>query len=301
MRAGGRGRWLATWLLLGASLAGALLYVGMRVVAPSDGGRIAFYDDAWSAAGIAIAPIDPPQPDLEDGDRVESIAGRSMDAWARLVLDPAVARPTGDPVPYIVARDGVQAPIDVVWAPPPIGATLAAGWSVILFSIAIAGVAALVFWRRPDVPAATALVIVASGVAGSSVPWYLGTTTSDVALGGPFLFHALLTAVLYMVTWPAAVHLGLVFPSRRSRGDAPAALVAGGLRGRAWRHTPRARRLSRLTTPSTARLDRHVATRPARGRRPVPARLAGTRRPGVSRPPDARRAQPQPLGRPRSA
>ncbi len=213
MRAGGRGRWLATWLLLGASLVGALLYVGMRVVAPSDGGRIAFYDDAWSAAGIAIAPIDPPQPELEDGDRVELIAGRSMDAWARLLLDPAVARPTGNPVPYIVARDGMQAPIDVVWAPPPIGATLAAGWSVILFSIAIAAVAALVFWRRPDVPAATALVIVASGAAGSSVPWYLGATTSDVALGGPFLLQALLTAGLYMVMWPAAVHLGLTFPS----------------------------------------------------------------------------------------
>ena len=106
-----------------------------------------------------------------------------------------------------------EAPIDVVWAPPPIGATLAAGWSVILFSIAIAAVAALVFWRRPDVPAATALVIVASGAAGSSVPWYLGATTSDVALGGPFLLQALLTAGLYMVMWPAAVHLGLTFPS----------------------------------------------------------------------------------------
>jgi signal transduction histidine kinase len=213
MRAGDRARRLATWLLLGASLAGALLYVGMRVVVPSDGGRIAFYEDAWSAEGIAIAPIDPPQPDLEDGDRVETIAGRSMDAWAGLVLDPAAARPTGDPVSYAVERDGAQAAIGVAWAPPPVGATLGAGWSVILFSVAIAGVAALVFARRPDVPAATALVIVASGAAGSSVPWYLGATTSDVALGGPFLLQALLTAGLYMVMWPAAVHLGLVFPS----------------------------------------------------------------------------------------
>ena len=213
MRAGDRARRGATWLLLGASLAGALLYVGMRVVLPSDGGRIAFYGDAWSSAGIAIAPIDRPQPDLEDGDRVESIAGRSMEAWAGLVLDPAVARPAGDPVPYTVERAGEPSSIKVQWAPPPVGATLAAGWSVILFSIAIAAVAALVFARRPDVPAATALVIVASGAAGSSVPWYLGATTSDVALGGPFLLQALLTAGLYMVMWPGAVHLGLVFPS----------------------------------------------------------------------------------------
>ena len=46
---------------------------------------------------------------------------------------------------------------------------------MILFSVAIAAVAALVFARRPDVPAATALVIVAAGAAGSSVPWFLGT------------------------------------------------------------------------------------------------------------------------------
>ena len=109
------------------------------------------------------------------------------------MLDPAVARPAGDPVPYTVERAGEPSSIKVQWAPPPVGATLAAGWSVILFSIAIAAVAALVFARRPDVPAATALVIVACGAAGSSVPWYLGATTSDVALGGPFLLHALLT------------------------------------------------------------------------------------------------------------
>ena len=69
---------------------------------------------------------------------------------------------------------------------PRLGSTLASGWSVILFSVAIAAVAALVFARRPDVPAATALMLVAAGAAGSSVPWFLGTTTSDLVLGGPF-------------------------------------------------------------------------------------------------------------------
>jgi hypothetical protein len=82
-----------------------------------------------------------------------------------------------------------------------------------VFSIAIAGVAAFVFLRRPDVPAATALVIVACGAAGSSVPWFLGATTSDVAQGAPILLHTSLTAGVYMLMWPAAVHLALVFPA----------------------------------------------------------------------------------------
>jgi signal transduction histidine kinase len=214
-----RARRLATWLLLGASVAAALLYVVTRLVLPSDGGRIAFYGDAWSSAGIVIAPIDPPQPDLADGDRVEAIAGRSMEAWAALVLHPSVARPAGDPAPYTVGREGTETSVEVTWAPPATTSTLAAGWSVILFSLGIAAIAALVFARRPDVPAATALMIVAAGAAGSSVPWYLGATTSDVALGGPFLLQVALTAGLYMLMWPGAVHLGLVFP-------APAQIVA---------------------------------------------------------------------------
>ena len=208
-----RARRLATWVLLGASLLGALLYVGLRISAPSDGGRIAFYEDAWTTAGVVIAPIDAPQPDLQSGDRVEAVAGRSMEQWAGLVLEPSATRPAGGELPYLVDRDGAQTSIGVAWAAPATGSTLAAGWSVILFSVAIAAVAALVFARRPDVPAATALVIVAAGAAGSSVPWFLGATTSDLVLGVPFLLHTLLTAVLYMLMWPAAVHLALVFPT----------------------------------------------------------------------------------------
>ena len=203
----------ATWLALAASLALATLFVALRVVLPSDGGRIAFYGDAWSTAGVAIAPIDAPQPELATGDRVESIAGRSMDAWAGMLLDPTVARPAAGAVAYTVGRDGSPASIDVLWAAPAIGATLEAGWSVIVFSIAIAAVAALVFARRPEAPAATALIVVACGAAGSSVPWFVGATTSDLALGGPFLLQVLLTGGLYMVMWPAAVHLALVFPA----------------------------------------------------------------------------------------
>ena len=32
-------------------------------------------------------------------------------------------------------------------------------------------------------------------------------------LGAPFLLHTLLTGILYMLMWPAAVHLALVFPA----------------------------------------------------------------------------------------
>jgi signal transduction histidine kinase len=209
---GGR---VGIWVALATSLLAATLFVALKVTAPSDGGRVAFYDHAWTAAGVQIDPIDAPQPDLRGGDQVRAIDGRSMEGWADAVLDPTATRPAGHgPHSYEVERSGHVMPIGVTWSPPGVGAAIAEGWGVVVLSIGLAAIAGFVLARRPAEPAAAALVLVACGVAGSSVPWFIGTTTSDVALGGPFLFHALLTAVLYMVTWPAAVHLAMVFPSR---------------------------------------------------------------------------------------
>ncbi len=213
MHGSSRIRLAATWLALAASLGAGLLFVGVRVVTPSDGARVAFYGDGWSARGIRIEPIDRAAPGLEDGDLVTAVDGRPLGSWASDALRPLAAHAVpSSGATYRIERGGVSAVADVAWAPPSVGATLLAGWSVLLFSVAVAGVAAFVFARRPDEPAATALMIAACGAAGSSLPWFLGITVSDVVQGGPFVFHALVTGPLYMLLWPAGVHLALVFP-----------------------------------------------------------------------------------------
>jgi len=216
MRRGVPGVRIGVWVALAASVAAATLFVGVKATLPSDGGRVAFYEDAWTVEGVRIDPIDDPQPDLRAGDQVRAIDGRSMEGWADALLDPAAGRPSGGPLGYEVQRGGAVESITVAWAPPGVGGSLVDGWSVVVLSIGLLAIAGFVLARRPQEPAAAALVLVACGVGGSSIPWFIGTTTSDLALGGPFLFHALLTGGLYMVTWPAAVHLGLVFPSRRA-------------------------------------------------------------------------------------
>jgi signal transduction histidine kinase len=205
---------MGTWLLLGAALTAALLFVVLRATLPSDGARIAFYGDAWSAAGIRIEPIDAPAAGLAAGDVVMAVGGHSMEAWLRDARNGAMARPDTDAaIEYRLERDGALLTADVGWAPPATWATLLAGWSVLLFSIATAAVAAFVFARRPEQRAATALMICAAGAAGSSLPWFLGTTVSDLVLGPQFLLHAMLTGPLYMLMWPAGLHLALVFPT----------------------------------------------------------------------------------------
>jgi two-component system, NarL family, sensor kinase len=202
----------ATWLILWLALGACALSLALRVGLPSDGARVAFYAGAWSEAGVLIDPIDAPAAGLRAGDRITSVDGRSLEAWATALLDPATVRPdTG--APYDRERAGVSESLDIGWTQPTIGATLLEGWSVALVSIVAAVLAAWVYRRRPDTPAATALMLVAAGIAGSSVPWFLGVTVSDLVRGGPFLLQAVVTGPLYMLIWPAGLHLALAFPT----------------------------------------------------------------------------------------
>jgi signal transduction histidine kinase len=234
----GVGRRVATWLLLVGSVLAAAAFTVDRLASASDGGGIGFYDEAWSDDGVRVTALDPGAAGaggLEVDDLVRSIDGTTMDEWLALVADPGAARPDGVDVPYVVDRGDATVRPAISWGEPDVGVAIATTWSVALLSIAIAAIAGYVFARRPDLPASTALVIGAVGIAGSSVPWALGTTTSGITLGGPFVLLVVLTVGLYMVTWPAAIHMALVFPRplravERHPGLVPAvyAIALGG-------------------------------------------------------------------------
>ena len=223
----------ALWLLLAVSLAAPILFVWVRDHTPADGARISWYEDAWSAEGVLIDPIDAPAAGLEDGDVVLAVDDRTINEWLAVVADPSVPRPNPAlTMPYEVRRDGDVMTVGVDWAVPSIGSTLVEGWGFVVFSIVFGAVGAFVFARKPDEPAAVPLLFIASAAAGSSVPWFIGSSVSDIVLGPQFLLFALLTGPLYMLLWPSALHLAYVFPSRlpaveRRPWLVPLAYVAG--------------------------------------------------------------------------
>ena len=180
---------------------------------PSDGARIAFYGDGWSDVGVRIDPIDAPAAGLQAGDLVVGVAGRSVDAWLGATTDGAVARPVG------ASRSRMRWSVTGAPAPPAsCGPRRRSGRRC-----SRAGACSSSPWPSPRSPPSSSPCVRtsrppppsdrgAAAAAGSSVPWFLGATVSDIVQGGPFLLHTLVTGPIYMLLWPAGLHLALVFP-----------------------------------------------------------------------------------------
>jgi two-component system NarL family sensor kinase len=201
------------WLLAGFSLAASLAFFVYRVTAPSDGAVAAFYANAWQADGVVIQPIDQPLGGLRPGDVVRTVAGRSISDWIDHAADPSIDRSglaAPGPIAYGITREGIAQDLPVSMGAHDVSSILIDNWSVLVFTLVFQGVAAYVLWRRPREPAAVALIVAACGVTGSTLPWLLGLQVSDLALGWPFLLHALTAGGIYMLLWPAgALHLPL--------------------------------------------------------------------------------------------
>lgn len=208
-----RPRATAIWLLAGLSLAASLGYLVVRLAGPSDGAVIAFYADAWTLDGVRVEPLDQPPDGLKSGDIVTHVAGLPLGELLDRAADTGLDRSGLDgsrTVRYTVLRAGAVTDVQLELRPRDIGSILLDNWSVLVFTVFLQVVAGYVLWRRPDASAATALMLVACGVTGSTLPWLLGLQPSDIAQGWPFLLYAATAGGIYMLLWPAgALHLPL--------------------------------------------------------------------------------------------
>lgn len=208
-----RPRATAIWLLAGVSLAASLGYLVVRLAGPSDGAVIAFYADAWTLDGVRVEPLDQPADGLKPGDIVTHLAGRPLGELLDRATDPGLDRSGFDgsrTVRYTVLRAGVATDVHIALRPRDISSVLRDNWSVLVFTVFLQVVAAYVLWRRPEASASTALMLVACGVTGSTLPWLLGLQPSDIAQGWPFMLYAATAGGIYMLLWPAgALHLPL--------------------------------------------------------------------------------------------
>ena len=185
-----------------------------RAAAPSDGARIAFYEGLVTAAGVRIAPIDAPAAGLAAGDRVERGGDRSMEAWAGLLLDPSVPRPAGGPIRYArgARRRGAADRRHLGGAGDRRDAARGLERRRLLDRVRRGrGVRLRPAPRRASRHGPGHRRLRGRRQQRAVVP---RRDVERPRAGAVFLLHAALTGGLYMLLWPAAVHLA---PSSRGR------------------------------------------------------------------------------------
>jgi hypothetical protein len=187
-----------------------------RLLTPSDGTRLSSGRHLFTLSGAIISPYYPGSSVLQEGDIVVNLNGKSMQAWGMSLFRVGVERPEinfGESLPYTILRNEAPLQLNVVQGRVPVQSILATHWGAILFALISQVIAVFVLVRRPGEPGALALFIWA--MSGShTYAWSFFLQSSDMVNGLGFWLFRLCTPGLWLIYWPAALHLALVFPKR---------------------------------------------------------------------------------------
>lgn len=187
-------------------LALAALFTIVRADRPSDGTHLDPTMAPWSAHGVGIVPAAGGSA-LRSGDTVVGIDGAPLDQ-AHLA-----APHVGDHHAYTAERDGQAVDADVVTGNYPLATVLARNWATLLVLALLVGMGLFVFARRPNLPSARALLLLAAFAAAGAPSWVFGIQVEDLH-GGLWWWCYLASAGAYVGMWAAAIHFALVFPDR---------------------------------------------------------------------------------------
>ena len=199
-----------------------LIGVAVRLDAPADGTVVSY----WQVDGLIIEVSDAADGQgLQPGDLVTEIAGHRLADGLGGLAQPA----DGERLSYDVVRSGPnQVTVEIHRVDPyPL---LLAGWGNLVFVAALAVLASALYFRRPEEPATTPLLITAAGLLGSTLAHEAGLPALALATGGPVLWLYNLNIIgVYAIGWGGALAFALLLPADdpwRRRGRLTVAYAA---------------------------------------------------------------------------
>lgn len=180
-----------------------VIAVAVRLDSPADGTVVS----VWQTDGVVVTVPDPASQGLQTGDLVTGIGGHRLADGLGGLARPAL----GDELPYDIVRNGPSQLTVAVERPDPY--RLLVGWGNLIFIVVLAAMATALYFRRPEEPATTPLLISAAGFLGTTIPFDAGLPALALATGGPLLWLYNLNSVfLYAVGWGALLAFALVLP-----------------------------------------------------------------------------------------
>ena len=194
------------------SLTGAFL--AWHLASASDGARLEPGEPAWRSEGVVVTPLMERLNGLQRGDVVSAVEGRSLEEWARAILDRGLPRPnwlSGQAPVYIVIRKGQHVELSVPSTPYPLAAILAKNWSTLLFTFFTQLVMTCVFLIKPNDRGARALFLLAWSLS-HTYTWSLGLQVSDIVGGLGFWLYQASASGAWFVFWSAGLEFAMVFP-----------------------------------------------------------------------------------------
>jgi hypothetical protein len=204
-RAGQGSRRAVGWLVALMLAAGAAFVVA-RLMVPVDGTQVPPRTWAWTGDGVLVQAG--PGGDLRDDDLVTAVDGVPLGVdggwWA-----PAY-RPD-DRLAYRVVRAGRTQEVQVALRPAAVVDRLLQAWGTILFVVALFGVVAYLYARRPG-PATGALLVLGSGLLSSDLAIEIGVSAVDARGDLVLWLYVFNTQVLYVIGWAGLAAFVLLFP-----------------------------------------------------------------------------------------
>ncbi len=204
---------LAVWIAAVGLWSLFLAFLGLHLVTPSDGARLAPGEPQSVGQGLRLAPLVPGA--MQPGDLLLAVNGQSVHSLAGELSNPGQAGARlafGQSVTYTIERAGRRLDLPVTLGAYPLGAVLAVNWGSIATALIFQVATAIVFLKRPAEPVARAMFLAAAAMVAAT-SWSLGLQASDVVGGLGFWLYSLTTIFAYLLLWSGALHATLLFPT----------------------------------------------------------------------------------------
>ncbi len=204
--------WILGFALLIAAVFGLSRAV-LRLTAPSDGALVGYGAFRAKDGGAAVYLINGAKTELQNGDIVQAINGRSLDDWAFDAKYFRASSPPADaPMTYTITRAGETLTVQVT----PRGflrRRLTEDWPNVLSAFVYLGIGVYVFVRRAKLPAARALLALGVTMFCVNIFRAYDLEATDFLQARLYGWAVIMLTLIAPHVYSAMLHFALTFPA----------------------------------------------------------------------------------------